>query len=130
MSDMQGVGWLGEAAQLLESTAAPEQMEAHRSFLDEVLQTLGSQGVDTQQVAQNAGLPHAEVNSLSLQQLIPLTLQLAREHPDVVQMIAQRFPEAQGILNMVLGMGGTAQPADGGNAGGGLLGGLLGRIGL
>ena len=52
--------------------------------------------------------------------LISTTLALARSHPQIVQAVAQRFPQAQGLLNSVLGGGG------GGNAGGGLLGGLLG----
>lgn len=107
------------------ANAAPEEVDAHRNMLSEVFQTLEGQGVNTAALAGQAGASTADPCEMSHGDLISTTLALARQHPEVVQMVAQRFPQAQGLLNMVLSSGG----AQGGGGGlGGMLGGLLGRL--
>lgn len=107
--------------------AAPEEVNAHRDFLSQALGHLGGQGVDVQGLLGQAGVGTADPSQMSHGDLVSTTLALARAHPEVVQQIASRFPEAQGLLSSVLGAGG-GQAAEGG--GGGMLGGLLGRFGL
>ncbi len=102
--------------------AAPEEVDAHRSLLSEAMQMLQGQGVDTDAVASQAGAATTDPQQMSHGDLLSTTLALARQHPEVLQMVAQRFPAAQGLLGSVLGGGG------GQAAGGGLLGGLLGRL--
>ncbi len=102
--------------------AAPQEVNAHRGVISEIFQTLQGQGVDTGTLAAQAGAGTANPAQMSHSDLINTTLTLAREHPELVQEVAQRFPEAQGVLNMVLNSG---NPQSGG---GGLLGGLLGHL--
>jgi hypothetical protein len=102
------------------ANAAPAAAEAHKSLLDEALGMLSGQGVDLDQLAQSYGLPHVDVNNLNPAQLVQLTQQLAQQHPEILQSVAQRFPEAQGLLGMLTGSGGQG--------GGGFLGGILGRF--
>ncbi len=115
----------GDAEQAV-AQAAPEEVDAHRDLLSQVMGHLGGQGVDVQGLLGQAGVGTTDPSQMSHGDLVSSTLALAREHPEVVQQIAGRFPEAQGLLNSVLGSGGD-QAASGG---GGLLGGLLGRFGL
>lgn len=103
------------------ANAAPEEVAAHRNVLSEVFQTLKGQGVDTGALAAQAGASTTDPQQMSHGDLISTALTLAREHPEVVQMVAQRFPEAQGLLGMVLG-GSSAQPSSG------ILGNILGRL--
>lgn len=103
------------------ASAPPAAVDAHRDMLSEVFQTLEGQGVNTSALAAQAGAGTTDPNQMSHTDLIQTTLALARQHPEVVQMVAQRFPEAQGILNTVLSSGGP-----GGS--GGLLGSILGRL--
>ena len=104
---------------------APEEVDAHRDFLSQALGHLGGQGVDVQGLLGQAGVGTTDPSQMSHGDLVSTTLALVREHPEVVQQIAGRFPEAQGLLGSVLGAGGgQASP------GGGMLGGLLGRFGL
>ena len=113
----------GEAVQAV-AQAAPEEVDAHRSLLSEALGALNGQGVNVQSLLGQAGVGSTDPSRMSHSDLVSTTLALARAHPEVVTEIANRYPEAGGLLNDVLGAGGP------GGAGGGLLGGLLGRFGL
>ena len=106
--------------------AAPEEIEAHKGFLQAALGELGGQGVNVAGLLGQAGVGTTDPNAMSHGDLLATTLALARQHPEVVAMIAARFPQAQGLIQSVLGSSvlGTQQPT------GGALGGLLGRIGL
>ncbi len=104
------------------ASAPTEQVDAHRDLLSEAMQMLQGQGVDPNAVASQAGAATADPQQMSHGDLLSTTLALARQHPEVLQMVAQRFPQAQGLLGSVLG-GGGAQ-----SEGGGLLGGLLGKL--
>ncbi len=101
--------------------AAPEEMDAHKSFLQDALGELGGQGVNVAGLLGQAGVGTTDPNAMSHSDLIATTLALARQHPEVVAMVASRFPQAQGLITSILG---TGQPA------GGALGGLLGQFGL
>ena len=120
----------GDAAQAV-AQADPEAQDAHKDMLSEALGHLGGQGVDVQSLLGQAGVGTTDPSQMSHGDLVASTLALARSHPEVLQMVASRFPAAQGLLGSVLG-GGAAQGAEGadGQAGGGMLGGLLGRFGL
>lgn len=102
--------------------AAPEDVDAHRGLLGEIMGQLGGQGINVQSLLGQAGVGTADPNQMSHGDLVSTTLALARAHPEVVTEVANRFPEAGGLLNDVLGVGGQG--------GGGMLGGLLGRFGL
>ena len=116
----------GDAAQAV-AQADPEAQDAHKDMLSEALGHLGGQGVDVQSLLGQAGVGTTDPSQMSHGDLVSTTLALAREHPEVMQMVASRFPAAQGLLGSVLG-GGAAQGDEA--AGGGMLGGLLGRFGL
>ncbi|MGI4789039.1 MAG: hypothetical protein ACRYFS_09335 [Janthinobacterium lividum] len=113
----------GDATQAV-AQAAPEEVDAHRGLLSEVLGQLGGQGVNVQSLLGQAGVGTTDPSQMSHGDLVSTTLVLARSHPEVVTEVANRFPEAGGLLNDVLGAGGQ------GGSGGGMLGGLLGRFGL
>lgn len=104
------------------ASAPAEQVDAHRNLLSEAMQMLQGQGVDTDAVASQAGAATTDPQQMSHGDLLSTTMALARQHPEVLQMVSQRFPEAQGLLGSVLGGGG------GQSAGGGLLGGFLGKL--
>ena len=116
----------GDATQAV-AQADPEAQDAHKDMLSEALGHLGGQGVDVQGLLGQAGVGTTDPSQMSHGDLVSTTMALARSHPEVLQMIASRFPAAQGLLGSVLG--GAAQGAEG-QAGGGMLGGLLGRFGL
>ena len=103
--------------------AAPEEIDAHKSFLQTALSELSGQGVNVSGLLGQAGVGTTDPNAMSHGDLLATTLALARQHPEVVAMVAARFPQAQGLLSSVLGTG-TGQPA------GGALSGLLGRFGI
>ncbi len=105
--------------------AAPEDVDAHRNLLSEALGMLGGQGVNVQSLLGQAGVGTSDPSQMSHSDLAATTMALARSHPEVVTEVANRFPEAGGLLNDVLGAGGQ-----GGAGGGGMLQGLLGRFGL
>ena len=107
--------------------ADPEAQDAHKDMLSEALGHLGGQGVDVQSLLGQAGVGTTDPSQMSHGDLVSTTLALARAHPEVMQMVASRFPAAQGLLGSVLG-GGAAPGGEA--AGGGMLGGLLGRFGL
>lgn len=117
----------GDAEQAV-AQADPGEVDAHRDLLSQVMGHLGGQGVDVQSLLGQAGVGTTDPSEMSHGDLVSSTLALAREHPEVLQQVASRFPEAQGLLGSVLGAGGGGQAASEG--GGGLLGGLLGRFGL
>jgi hypothetical protein len=114
----------GDATQTM-AQAAPEDVDAHRGLLSEVMSQLGGQGVNVQSLLGQAGVGTTDPSQMSHGDLAATTMALAREHPEVMTEVANRFPEAGGLLNDVLGAGGQ-----GGAGGGGMLGGLLGRFGL
>ena len=118
-----------EDATQMVAQADPEAQDAHKDMLSEALGHLGGQGVDVQSLLGQAGVGTTDPSQMSHGDLVASTLALARAHPEVLQMIASRFPAAQGLLGSVLG-GGAAAGAEGQAGGGGLLGGLLGRFGL
>ena len=106
--------------------AAPEEVDAHRDLLSQMMGQLGGQGVNVQSLLGQAGIGTTDPSEMSHGDLVSTTLALARAHPEVMQQVAGQFPEAQGLLSSVLGAGGGQEAA----GGGGMLGGLLGRIGL
>ena len=114
----------GDATQAM-AQAAPEDVDAHRGMLSEVLGQLGGQGVNVQSLLGQAGVGTTDPGQMSHGDLVSTTMALARAHPEVLTEVANRFPAAGGLLNDVLGAGGQ-----GGAGGGGMLGGLLGRFGL
>ena len=118
----------GDAVQAV-AEADPDAQDAHKDMLSEALGHLGGQGVDVQSLLGQVGVGTTDPSQMSHGDLVSTTLALARSHPEVIAMISQRFPAAQGLLGSVLG-GGEAQGAEGQAGGGGMLGGLLGRFGL
>lgn len=102
--------------------AAPQEVDAHRNMIGQALQMLQGQGVNPAELVQQAGVGTTDPNQMSHGDLVSTTLALARQHPEILMMIAQRFPQAQGLLGSVLGGG-----APGGGMFGGLLGSILGR---
>lgn len=111
----------GDATQVM-AQAAPEDVDAHRGLLGEVMGQLGGQGVNVQSLLGQAGVGTTDPSQMSHGDLAATTMALAREHPEVMTEVANRFPAAGGLLGDVLGAGGAG--------GGGMLGGLLGRFGL
>lgn len=112
---------MGQAEQAV-AQAPPEEVDAHRNLLQQAMGMLQGQGVDTNALTAQAGASTANPQAMSHGDLVQTTLALARQHPEIVAMVAQQFPQARGILNMALG-GGQA-----GGSGGGMFGGLLGQI--
>jgi hypothetical protein len=122
-TDGDGVPDALEATGMVQN-AAPEAVDEQRGLLGEVLAYLSSQqGIDPRTIAEQAGVSTPNINSLNAGDLAQMTIHLARTHPEIVAMIAQRFPAAQQLLGLLTG--GQAAPT--GN-GGGLLGGLLGQV--
>ena len=107
--------------------AAPEEVDAHRDLLSQAMGHLGGQGVDVAGLLGQAGVGTTDPSQMSHGDLVSTTMALARAHPEVMQMVAARFPAAQGLLGSVLGGG---QAAEGEGGGGGMLGGMLGKFGL
>ena len=112
-----------EATQAV-AQAAPEDVDAHRNLLSQVLGQLGGQGVNVQSLLGQAGVGTTDPAQMSHSDLVSTTLALARAHPEVLTAVANQFPAAGGLLNDVLGASG--QGAGGSSA----LTGLLGRFGL
>lgn len=100
--------------------ATPVNMEEHRGMLGGVIQQLEANGINVDDLAQRVGIPTADVDALSHDDLMSLAQYVATNHPEVLQQVAENFPAAQGLLGL-LGAGGA-------QGGGGLLGGLLGRV--
>ncbi len=121
------------------ANAPQPEAQAHRDLLGNLLgEVAGQQGSSPQMIAQQYGAPTADTNSMGLDDIVRLTVNLARQHPEIVMMVAQRFPQAQGLIGHLLGgmgggMFGGQQPMQQGGGGlgglgGGLLGGLLGNV--
>jgi len=106
--------------------ADPQEVDAHRGLLGEIMGHLSGQGADVGQILGQAGVGTTDPNQMSHGDLVSSTIALARQHPEVVAMVASRFPQAQGLLGSVLGGAGGGQAADGG--GGGFLSGILGKL--
>jgi hypothetical protein len=96
--------------------AAPHEVEAHRGMLTEVMQNLQNNGIDVDEIADDAGISSSDIDSLSHEDLSTLTKYVAQNHPEVLHTVADRFPAAQGVLGAITG-------ADGGG-----LGGFLGKL--
>lgn len=118
MADNYGDDSNQDDAQQVMANADPSEVDAHRSLISEVLSQLENQGVNTQALANQAGVGTTDTNQMSPQNLISMARTLAQQHPQIVQDVAQQFPEAQGILNAVLGN----------SQGGGFLGGIMGKL--
>ncbi len=112
---------MGQAEKAV-AQAPAQEIDAHRNFLQEAMGMLQGQGVDTGALTAQAGASTANPQAMSHGDLVQTTLALARQHPEIVAMVAQQFPQARGILNSVLGGGQT------GGGSGGMFGGLLGQI--
>ncbi len=104
------------------ANAAPEDVDAHRNMIGEALQNLSDRGIDVESLAEKAGVSSADVDAMDHDDLATMTQYVAQHHPEVMQEVTDRFPQAQGLLGMVLGGSG------GQSGGGGFLGGLLGRF--
>ena len=114
-------------AQLLQM-AGGDEINAHKDLLGQALSHLSGQGMDLNQIAQMAGVGTPDVNALSPAHLVQLTQWVAVNHPEVLQMLAEHFPAAQGLLGLLTGRT-PASAGEGASAnGGGILGGLLGRV--
>jgi len=103
--------------------ASPEDVDAHRDLLNQVMGALDGQGVNVESLLGQAGVGTTDTDEMSHSDLVSTTLALAKAHPEVMTEIANQFPAAGGLLNDVLNAGGQG-------GAGGLLGGLLGRFGL
>ncbi len=103
---------------------APQgQIDAHRGLLGEAFSMLQQQGGNPQQLAANAGASEMNPGSMGSEDMVRTTLALAQSHPQIIEQLASQFPEAQPIVNMVLG-----NAASSGGAGGSGIGSLLGRL--
>jgi len=92
---------IGQAESAVQS-AAPREIEAHRSFLTEALDMVGKSGNDPNQVTQQSGAGNVAPSDMTPAQLASTTLQLARRHPEIVQAVGNKFPEAQSLLSSIL----------------------------
>jgi len=109
--------------------AAPEEVDAHRDMLSQALGMLGGQGVNVQSLLGQAGAGETNPSQMSHSDLVSTTMALAQQHPEVLAMVASRFPQAAGLIGMLTGGQGGQNP-QGAEGGGGMLGGLLGKFGL
>jgi len=108
MSNMPtDLGTLQSQGELALQNAQSHEMDAHRSLVGEALRLVAQRGGDAQQITQQAGAGNTEPAAMNAAQLVSTTLQLARKHPEIVQEVAGRFPQALPILNTVVG--GTQQ---------------------
>lgn len=83
--------------------AAPHEVEAHRSMIGEALQHLSDEGIDVDEIAEDAGINSSDVDALSNDDLATLTQYVAQNHPEVLQTVSDRFPAAQGLLSSLTG---------------------------
>ena len=80
--------------------------QTHRNFIGEALQHLSDRGIDVDSLAEDAGVSSADVNNLSDDDLGQLTQYIQQNHPQALQAVSDRFPQAQGILSSLGGGGG------------------------
>lgn len=109
--------------------AAPEAVDAHRDLLSQALGMLGGQGVNVQSLLGQAGTDETNPSQMSHSDLVSTTMALAQQHPEVLAMVASRFPQAAGLIGMMTG-GQGGQNQQGTEGSGGMIGGLLGKFGL
>jgi hypothetical protein len=83
------------------SSAAPEEVQAHRNALGDMLQNLSSKGLDVNTIAQKVGISSTDINELTHDDIISLTRYVATNHPEILQGAANKFPQAQGLISMV-----------------------------
>ncbi|HEX5323279.1 MAG TPA: hypothetical protein VFW40_05790 [Capsulimonadaceae bacterium] len=104
---------------------APEpQVDAHRNLLSEAFQMLGQQGGAPAHIAQQAQVSTTDPHAMNAEELVRTTLALARSHPQIVEEVASRYPQAQPIVGAILG-----SAANAGNAqNSGLFEGLLAKL--
>ena len=80
--------------------------QTHRNFLGDALQHLSDRGIDVDSLAEKAGVDSADVDNLSQDDLSQLTQNVQQNHPDALQAVGDRYPQAQGILSSLGGGGG------------------------
>lgn len=83
--------------------AAPHEVEAHRGMLGDAMQHLSEEGIDVDEIAEDAGISTSDVDALSNDDLTTLTQYVAQNHPEVLQAAADRFPAAQNLLSAITG---------------------------
>ena len=93
------------------ANASPDEVEAHRGMLGEVMQHMADNGIDIDEIAEDAGIATSDVDALGHDDLATLTQYVAQNHPEVLQNVADRYPAAQGLLGALTG-------GDGGGIGG------------
>jgi hypothetical protein len=97
-------------------SAAPHEVEAHRNAVGAMLQNLSDKGIDVEKLAEQAGVSSADITALSHDDIGSLTVYIAKNHPEVLQSVAAKFPDAQGLIGLFAGSGGLS----------GMLSGLIG----
>jgi len=80
--------------------------QAHRNFIGDALQHLSDRGIDVESLAEKAGVSSADVDNLTQDDLGQLTQYVQQNHPEALQAVSSRYPEAQGILSSLGGGGG------------------------
>jgi len=89
------------------ANATPDEVEAHRGMLGEVLQNLADNGIDIDEIADDAGISTSDVDALGHDDLATLTQYVAQNHPEVLQNVSDRYPAAQGLLGTLTGGDGS-----------------------
>ena len=79
--------------------------DAHRNFLGDALQHLADRGIDVEGLAEKAGVSSTDVDNLTQDDLGQLTQYVQQNHPEALQAVSDRYPQAQGILSAIGGGG-------------------------
>lgn len=103
-----------DEAEAAVANAHPDEVEAHRNLIGDVLSHLSDRGIDIDAIAEDAGVSSSDVQELTHGDLAGMTQYLAQNHPELLQSVSDRYPAAQNILGAVTGGGG--------------IGGILGRF--
>ncbi len=103
-----------DEAEAAVANAHPDEVDAHRNMIGDVLSHLSDRGIDIDAIAEDAGVSSSDVQELTHGDLAGITQYLAQNHPELLQSVSDRYPAAQGILGAVTGGGG--------------IGGILGRF--
>jgi len=122
--DDQSAEETGDGAQGDSESAAPAVLtDEHRNAIGELIQQAADRtGLPVGDFMGQIGLNTADVNELTHGDLLQAAQYLMQNHPELVQEVAGRVPALQGLLGLIGAGGGQQQ------SGGGLLGGLLGRV--
>jgi hypothetical protein len=80
--------------------------QAHRNFIGDALQHLSDRGIDVESLAEKAGVSSTDVNNLTQDDLGQLTQYVQQNHPEALQAVSNRYPQAEGILSSLGGGGG------------------------